>query len=64
MASYDITGTIGKRYRSGDAIETPFAVTIDDEMLNQIVTVRKRDTMEQKRVSVSDIVVYLMNRTK
>lgn len=61
MASYDEAGTIGKRYRRGDAIGTPFAVTIDDETMdNGLVTVRDRDTMEQVSVKVEQLIEYLM----
>lgn len=42
MAQYEETGSIGKRYRRGDAIGIPFAVTVDDDTLEKgIVTVRK-----------------------
>lgn len=60
MASYDETGTIGKRYRRGDAIGTPYAVTIDDQTLEQgVVTIRDRDTMEQKNVKIDHLVEEL-----
>lgn len=49
MVQYEETGSIGKRYRRGDAIGIPFAVTVDDDTLEKgIVTVRNRDTMEQE----------------
>ena len=39
-----------------DAIGTPFCITVDhDSLANQDVTVRYRDTMEQKRVKISDL---------
>ena len=48
MTTYDETASIGKRYRRQDAIGTPFAITVDDETLNNgTVTLRDRDTMEQ-----------------
>ncbi|SHM19339.1 glycyl-tRNA synthetase [Anaerosporobacter mobilis DSM 15930] len=63
MVSYDEAGNIGKRYRRGDAIGTPFAITIDDDtIVNNTVTVRERDSMEQITVSVSDLVPYLIER--
>lgn len=63
MVSYDETGSIGKRYRRGDAIGTPFAVTIDDDTLeNTVVTVRNRDTMEQEKVKVDELKDYLLSR--
>lgn len=56
MVQYDESGSIGKRYRRGDAIGIPVAVTVDDDTLgNNTVTVRDRDTMEQKRISIDDL---------
>lgn len=60
MVSYDDAGNIGKRYRRGDAIGTPYAVTIDDTTLeNGTVTVRERDTMQQVTVAVEELGNYL-----
>lgn len=60
MISYDDTGSIGKRYRRGDAIGTPFAVTIDDDTLNNnIVTLRERDSMKQLKLSVNELIPYI-----
>ncbi|ABX42435.1 glycine--tRNA ligase [Lachnoclostridium phytofermentans] len=60
MASYDESGTIGKRYRRGDAIGTPYAVTIDDETLEKgLITIRDRDTMEQKVVALENVLEEL-----
>ncbi len=53
---YDEKDSIGKRYRRQDAIGTPLCVTIDFESLeDECVTVRYRDTMEQKRVKISEL---------
>ena len=53
---YDEKDSIGKRYRRQDAIGTPFCVTVDhDTLTDNCVTIRFRDTMEQKRVSISDL---------
>lgn len=61
MVSYDETGNIGKRYRRGDAIGTPFAITIDDNTLeNEIITLRDRDTMKQVELKISDLDNYLI----
>ena len=58
--SYDESGSIGKRYRRSDAIGTPFAITIDDETLNNdTVTLRDRDTMEQVTLKVDELVDYI-----
>jgi glycyl-tRNA synthetase len=57
---YDESGTIGKRYRRQDEIGTPFCVTIDfDTLENNTVTVRDRDTGEQKRVEIAELTKYL-----
>lgn len=54
---YDDNGNIGKRYRRQDEIGTPHCVTIDFNTLeNGTVTVRNRDTTEQKRVSTSELI--------
>ena len=59
-ATYDVTGSIGKRYRRQDEIGTPFCVTVDFETLeNNTVTVRDRDTMQQIRVSVDEAIKYI-----
>ena len=59
-ATYDVTGSIGKRYRRQDEIGTPFCVTVDFQTLeDNTVTVRDRDTMEQIRVSVEEAIRYI-----
>lgn len=53
---YDEKDSIGKRYRRQDALGTPFCVTVDHDSLNdQCVTIRYRDSMEQKRVRIADL---------
>ena len=50
------TGNIGKSYRKHDEIGTPICITIDfDTLEDSTVTVRDRDSMEQKRVKVEDL---------
>lgn len=57
MCEMDLWGNIGKRYRRQDEIWTPYCITIDHDSLEDgTVTVRDRDTMEQKRIKASDIV--------
>lgn len=57
---WDDRGNIGKRYRYQDEIGTPFCITIDYESLeNDTVTVRERDSMEQKRVKIEDLSEYI-----
>lgn len=61
--SYDESGSIGKRYRRSDAIGTPFAITIDDNTLeNDTVTLRDRDTMEQITLKVDELESYISNK--
>ncbi len=53
---YDESGSIGRRYRRQDMIGTPFGITIDFQTLEDgMVTIRDRDTMEQKRVKISEL---------
>ena len=59
-ATYDLTGSIGKRYRRQDAIGIPLCITFDfDSLEDKMVTVRDRDTMEQTRISISELHEYL-----
>ena len=58
--TYDDRGNIGKRYLYQDEIGTPFCITIDFETLeNDTLTVRERNTTQQKRIAVSELVPYL-----
>jgi glycyl-tRNA synthetase len=60
MVSYDDAGNIGRRYRRGDAIGTPYAVTVDDATLeNGTVTVRERDSMQQVTIELDKLESYL-----
>jgi len=57
---YDDNANIGKRYRRQDEIGTPYCVTVDFETLeNDTVTIRERDTGEQKRIKIEEIKNYL-----
>ena len=54
---FDNNGNIGKRYRRQDEIGTPYCITIDfDTLKDDTVTIRDRDTGEQVRVSLKDLV--------
>jgi glycyl-tRNA synthetase len=56
MCQYEEKDSIGKRYRRQDAIGTPLCVTVDnDTLVDNTVTVRDRDTMEQIRVNVNEL---------
>ena len=57
---FDDAGSIGKRYRREDEIGTPFCITYDfDSETDGCVTVRDRDTMEQERIKIEDLVAYI-----
>jgi len=56
------TGNIGKSYRKHDEVGTPMCITIDfDSLDNNTVTIRDRDTMEQKTVQIQDLTTYFSN---
>lgn len=62
---YDQSGAIGRRYRRQDEIGTPYCVTVDYDTLNDnTVTLRFRDSMEQVRVPVSELVSTIKQATK
>lgn len=53
---YDEKDAVGRRYRRQDAVGTPFCITIDHDTLeDNTVTIRYRDTMEQKRVKIGEL---------
>ena len=57
--TYDLPGSIGKRYRRQDEIGTPYCVTIDfDTLEDNTLTVRDRDTMQQERIKIEDLKDY------
>ena len=57
---FDDAGSIGKRYRREDEIGTPICITYDfDSLEDNCVTVRDRDTMEQKRIPISELKTYI-----
>ena len=57
MVDYDETQSIGKRYRRQDEIGTPIAVTVDfDSLEDQAVTIRDRDSMDQVRVPIDELI--------
>ncbi|MDP4000374.1 MAG: glycine--tRNA ligase [bacterium] len=63
MIDYDVTGSIGKRYRRQDEIGTPFCCTVDfDSLEDKAVTVRERDSQKQERVKIADLADYLSER--
>ncbi|MCM1992035.1 glycine--tRNA ligase [Oceanirhabdus seepicola] len=57
---FDVTGSIGKRYRRQDEIGTPYCITVDfDTLEDNAVTIRDRDTMEQTRLSIDELVKFI-----
>ncbi len=69
MVDYDEAGSIGKRYRRQDEIGTPLCITVafetvgDDKVAaDNWVTVRDRDTMEQVRIPVDQLVDYVSKK--
>ena len=67
---YDEAGAVGRRYRRQDEVGTPFCITVDFETLGEegepalkdTVTIRHRDSMEQERVAISDLLHWLLKR--
>ncbi len=64
MCDYDVTQSIGRRYRRQDEVGTPFCITVDfDTLDDRAVTVRDRDSTEQTRVALTDLLGELRSRT-
>jgi glycyl-tRNA synthetase len=62
-AFYDEKGAVGRRYRRQDEAGTPYCITVDGQTLvDQTVTIRDRDTLEQWRVKVDDCVAEVDQR--
>ena len=60
---FDDAGSIGKRYRRQDEIGTPFCITFDFSSLeDNAVTIRERDSMQQVRVPIGDLVKWLNDK--
>ena len=66
MVDYDDAGSIGKRYRRQDEIGTPFCITVDFQTVgddkteaDNCVTIRERDSMNQVRVPITELVEYV-----
>ncbi len=69
MCDYDEAGSIGKRYRRQDETGTPFCITVDFQTVgddntpaDNCVTLRDRDTMEQKRMTVPEAIEYINSK--
>ena len=56
------TGNIGKSYRKHDEVGTPMCITIDfDSLENNTVTIRDRDSMDQKTIQIQELTPYFSN---
>jgi glycyl-tRNA synthetase len=65
MVDYDEAGSIGKRYRRHDEIGTPYCITYDfDSKEDGMVTVRDRDTMEQTRMPIAELKIFLEEKVQ
>ena len=58
---FDASGAIGRRYRRQDEIGTPYGITIDFDTIDKdgTVTLRDRDTCEQRRVTEAELISFL-----
>ena len=62
---YDDKGAIGRRYRRMDEAGTPFCITVDTQTTeDQTVTVRERDSMQQERIVISNMLTYLSEKLR
>lgn len=58
---FDVSGSIGKRYRRQDEIGTPLCFTYDfDSETDGCVTVRNRDTMHQERININQVKEFMI----
>ncbi len=63
FTDYDVTQSIGRRYRRQDEIGTPYCVTVDfDSLEDNKVTVRDRDSMQQDRVAIDELEKYFEDK--
>jgi glycyl-tRNA synthetase len=63
MCDYDVTQSIGRRYRRQDEVGTPWCVTVDfDSLEDRAVTIRDRDTTEQVRLRIDDLAGEMSRR--
>ncbi len=62
---YDDKGAVGRRYRRQDEVGTPFCITVDTQTLeDNTVTVRERDSMQQERILIADLLDYLTKKLR
>ena len=57
---FDDSGAVGRRYRRQDEAGTPYCLTVDGQSLqDQTVTIRDRDSLEQRRIPLSGVAAEL-----
>ena len=68
---YDESGAVGRRYRRQDEVGTPFCITVDFDTLGEngdelkdTVTVRHRDSMEQERMPIGNLLPWLLDQVR
>ncbi|NNC90154.1 MAG: glycine--tRNA ligase [Akkermansiaceae bacterium] len=68
---YDESGAVGRRYRRQDEIGTPFCITVDFDTLGEndaadkdTVTVRERDSMQQERIKIAEVLPWIAERIR
>jgi glycyl-tRNA synthetase len=60
---FDVQGSIGKRYRRQDEAGTPYCVTFDyDSLDDNAVTIRERDSMDQQRIKIDELVPFFREK--
>ena len=60
FVQFDAAGAIGRRYRRMDEVGTPYCITVDfDTLEDDTVTLRDRDTTEQRRVTVQELLDFM-----
>ena len=61
---YDQTGAIGRRYRRADEVGVPYCITVDFDTIekDRAVTIRDRDSTEQVRIPIDEVVSYLSKK--
>ena len=76
VTDFDASGSVGKRYRRQDEVGTPFCVTVDYDTIHEkkddgsdnpdfgSVTVRFRDSMQQERVKIDDLVPFIQKKIR
>ncbi len=62
---YDSKGAVGRRYRRQDEAGTPYCITVDTQTLeDNTVTLRERDSMEQTRVKIDELLTVLLEKLR